>query len=187
MDEQLAASHGFTLGHLLENRAGRAHAEQIAAGVRRGRVDVRFGGVAGAVGAVLFLVGIGTSVFPNAIKQGDFHVEWPHSAAPVVAGLFFGVLLSALPLLFGVSAFRSGRRTITTAQAGKVGVASGPLQVLKTRLRGRSGFSHHYLVGGLRLAVPASALSTLDLVAGRQCRVYHSPDDLRILSLEVMA
>lgn len=177
----LGTMHGFTLDHLAANRAGRLHPEQIAAGVKAGRGDVRFGVVMFVIGALLFFAGLATAVFPRAVKDLDFRFAMPTTMNPVFVGMFLGLLVGAVPCLLGVLASRHGRGVVAAYGRGKAAVVIGPLQRLRIGSRHGSGCCY-YVVGNLRLAVARSAWRTMP--DGGVYRVHYEPDTLRVLSLE---
>lgn len=100
--------------------------------------DVRFGRAMFALAAALFLAGVASSAFPDAIKNLNFHFEMPVKFSQVFVGMFLGGLASALPSLLGYSAWRDGSRLVATYELGKVEVAVGPVQPILIRRPART-------------------------------------------------
>jgi hypothetical protein len=179
----LGTLHGFTPSQLEANRAGLLHADQIAAGVDRGISDVRFGRWLLMLAAVLLLAGVATSTFPRAIKDFDFHFEWPPRLPQVLIGLCLGALVSAIPWVLGYCICRDGRRLIATYRRGVAAVALGPVRPVVVRRAGRT--TEFYLVDKIQLSISRRARGTMP--PGQIHRVYYVQGEYAVISLEPVA
>ncbi len=177
---ELGILHGFTRSHLDANRAGLLHPEQIAAGVRFGMGDVRFGRAMFALAAMLILIVCVFPAFPNAIRDLDFHFEMPAQISRVTVGMFLGGLAGSIPLVLGYFAWREGRRVVAAYQRGRVEMVVGP--VLPVVVRRPSRTNEHYRVGNLRLRVARKAWGTMK--GGQVYRVYYVRGPFVVMSLE---
>lgn len=178
----LGTAHRFTPAHLEANRAGTLHPEQIASGIRRGKIDINAGTFGLALGVALFLAGVATSVFPEAIKHQDFTFSVPKKAAAVYVGIFLGGLAGTLPLLFGFVAFRHGRNVKRAYEAGKAASIEGPLKLLEVRRSRGGGSSYYYVMNNQRLWLVNGGWKAV--TPGAQYKVHFVPNRFEVLSLE---
>lgn len=170
----LAATHGFTLEELEQNRQGRLHPAQAARGKSSGigcGVFLIFLGllvVAGGVGGAIYLY----DDYSKPISDVDMNGIYALGGGGIVLGALLGI--GALATFWKVS-----QRRKTYAKSPAL-VAQGPLQKVHVQGRGGVPSQWRYVIGGVNFVVSQKAWELT--THGAQYRVYHLAGDL--LSIE---